>query len=183
MASNKKWYDSLNAEQKAELHKKRRPGALIGSANAAANRLERRKQRNENILILEWHSLTKIEKRQRVLAEQEFKCSVCSMEQTWNDMPLKFELDHIDGDNSNNSRYNLRMICPNCHSQTDTYKVGNNKNPGKKVYSDQQIIEALQSNVSGYTAMKSLGMNPHGGNYVRLRKIIKNYGVILSYNV
>ena len=36
------------------------------------------------------------------------------------------EVDHIDGDASNSSPENLRVICPNCHSLTDTYRNLNN---------------------------------------------------------
>ena len=51
----------------------------------------------------------------------EYKCSHCSI-QDWNDKPLTLELDHIDGDNSNHQLDNLRLLCPNCHSQTPTYR-------------------------------------------------------------
>ncbi|WP_207206678.1 HNH endonuclease [Nocardioides ganghwensis] len=34
-------------------------------------------------------------------------------------------LDHIDGDSSNNRRENLRLVCPNCDSQLETYKARN----------------------------------------------------------
>lgn len=132
---------------------------------------------------VEFSELNTREKRDRILLEQQHKCSMCGIEQTWNNKPLKFELDHIDGNRQNNSRENLRLICPNCHSQTPTFKVGNNKNPGLRTYSDEEIIEALMKNTSAYKAMKSLGMNPHGGNYTRLRYIIKNRKVKLSYNV
>ena len=52
------------------------------------------------------------------------KCSVCKINE-WNDKPLKLELEHKDGDSSNNLGYNLCLICPNCHSQTPTYKGAN----------------------------------------------------------
>jgi hypothetical protein len=39
--------------------------------------------------------------------------------------PIPIELDHIDGNSDNNSAENLRLICPNCHAQTETYKVAN----------------------------------------------------------
>ena len=35
---------------------------------------------------------------------------------------IKLEVDHIDGDKYNNSRENLRLLCPNCHSTTPTWR-------------------------------------------------------------
>lgn len=122
------------------------------------------------------------ERRSRIRLEQESKCAVCSIPESWNGKPLKFELDHIDGDRTNEIRQNLRLICPNCHSQTPTYKIGNVKTPGVKRYSDEDVIEALKQNVSAYKAMVSLGMNPHGGNYQRLRRLVKNYNLTLPYS-
>ena len=54
-------------------------------------------------------------------------CSVCAI-RDWNNMPLNMELDHIDGNRTNHSLDNLRMLCPNCHAQTDTYRSKNRKN-------------------------------------------------------
>lgn len=65
--------------------------------------------------------------RKHVLEEQDHKCSICGMEDSWNDKPIVFILDHIDGHASNNCRENLRLICPNCDSQLDTYKSKNKK--------------------------------------------------------
>ena len=41
--------------------------------------------------------------------------------QIWNDKKLSLQLDHINGDNSDNRLENLRFLCPNCHTQTETY--------------------------------------------------------------
>lgn len=48
-------------------------------------------------------------------------CAVCGQGDTWNGLPLVLQLDHIDGDSDNNYPHNLRLICPNCHTQTPTY--------------------------------------------------------------
>lgn len=62
-----------------------------------------------------------------------YKCSVCGINEH-NGKPLGLECDHIDGDPANNRIQNLRLICPNCHSQTDTFKARNNGNGRKNRY-------------------------------------------------
>ena len=56
----------------------------------------------------------------------ENKCSVCDIEE-WNGKKINMELDHIDGNRTNHKLENLRMLCPNCHSQTETYRAKNIK--------------------------------------------------------
>jgi hypothetical protein len=142
-----------------------------------------KKDRQIRLHTLPWEELKKSEYREKIEIEQNSKCALCRIDKEWNNMPLKFELDHINGNRQDESRKNLRLVCPNCHSQTETYKVGNNKQVGKVQYTDEQVIQALKENTSGYNAIKSLGMNPHGGNYVRVRRIIKEYNLELSYTV
>jgi len=51
----------------------------------------------------------------------EKKCQICGMEPTWNNNPLSLVLDHINGVNNDNRIENLRLLCPNCNSQTSTF--------------------------------------------------------------
>lgn len=68
-----------------------------------------------------------------ILTEQKHTCAICEMQDNWNDKLLIFILDHIDGHANNNYRVNLRLICPNCDSQLDTYK-SKNKNSDRTYY-------------------------------------------------
>lgn len=65
--------------------------------------------------------------RRRILEERNYTCEECGIGNMYNGKPLSLELDHIDGNNSNNSVENLRILCPNCHSQTPTHRSKNIK--------------------------------------------------------
>ena len=62
----------------------------------------------------------------RYLKETIDSCSVCGIN-SWNGKSIVLEMEHIDGNSQNNSLENLTLMCPNCQSQTSTYK---NRNKG-----------------------------------------------------
>ena len=68
--------------------------------------------------------------RDYILEQQNECCAICGITNEWNGMKLNFVLDHINGDAAESSRDNLRLICPNCDSQLDTYK-SRNKNSSR----------------------------------------------------
>jgi hypothetical protein len=49
------------------------------------------------------------------------RCAICGIGPEWNGEPLALQLDHVNGVFNDNRPENLRLLCPNCHSQTDTY--------------------------------------------------------------
>ena len=55
----------------------------------------------------------------------EYKCAICGLT-NWLNKPISLQLDHINGINNDHRITNLRFLCPNCHSQTDTF-AGKNK--------------------------------------------------------
>jgi len=61
------------------------------------------------------------------------KCAICNLEAIWNNKPLVLQLDHINGNNFDDRIDNLRLLCPNCHTQTDTYTGRNVKNKSEKI--------------------------------------------------
>lgn len=55
-----------------------------------------------------------------------YQCENCGCDGHWQNGIISLEIDHKDGDNTNNEINNLHYLCPNCHALTDTYR-GRNK--------------------------------------------------------
>lgn len=70
--------------------------------------------------------------RLRLIKEgiKEHRCENCGLSE-WLGQPISLELNHIDGNNSNNNLINLNLLCPNCHAQTPNYRGLNKKKPLK----------------------------------------------------
>jgi hypothetical protein len=101
-----------------------------------------------------------------------YKCSLCDMGPVWNGKELKFQLDHINGIRTDHRLENLRMVCPNCHSQTETYCAKNKK---RTFPSRQKIIDAAKETYSITETIRVLGIN--NVNYEKIENIIKEENI------
>ena len=71
-------------------------------------------------------------------------CELCGLNGFWNGQSLKMQLDHINGINTDNRIENLRFLCPNCHSQTETFCGKNNSKKYKKF--QERVINGGKTN-------------------------------------
>jgi 5-methylcytosine-specific restriction endonuclease McrA len=81
--------------------------------------------------------------RARLIEEglKEHRCEACRRT-TWRGRPIPLELDHVDGDRNDNRLENLRLLCPNCHALTPTYR---GRNIGRKAGSIETRLQALRT--------------------------------------
>lgn len=112
---------------------------------------------NEDLFVENSNTLTcTIKKRIMKHKLLEYKCFECGNTGEYNNKPLTLQLDHINGNHTDNRLENLRFLCPNCHSQTETScgrnkpsKVINYCSCGKEIYSSSSQCHKCASVDSG----------------------------------
>lgn len=81
---------------------------------------------NKDQQLKDWSQYNRVESlRPHLLKERGNKCEVCNNTH-WLDKEIKLEIHHVDGDRTNNELNNLQLLCPNCHSFTDTWRKAKN---------------------------------------------------------
>ena len=66
--------------------------------------------------------INSVSSQKRYITEEKgYKCAECQVGNEYNSKKLTLQLDHIDGNSDNNLPVNLRLLCPNCHSQTPNF--------------------------------------------------------------
>lgn len=77
---------------------------------------------NKEVLVKGYKRVNGVNIKKRLLAlGVRNVCDICGQLPTWNGKPLCLQVDHIDGSGTNNELSNLRLVCPNCHTQTETF--------------------------------------------------------------
>lgn len=117
-----------------------------------------------------FHLLGEKSRKKIVFQEQNYKCLWCHIS-SWRNLPLSFHLDHIDGNKKNNYRTNLRVLCPNCHTQTDTYC-----NAKKVFFVDEDILNLVDECNNVNQIIIRLGMHS-GWGYKQVIKVLKKYKI------
>lgn len=132
----------------------------------------RRRKLEERVQKLPFEMLSSSIRKKIILKEQNNKCNRCDIN-IWLGNPITLELEHKDGNCDNNIRNNLECLCPNCHSQTPTWKRGKNKK--KRFVSDEVLLESLRVSNNFKSALENVGLTGKGYNYVRCYKLaLKN---------
>ena len=105
----------------------------------------------------------------------ENKCSKCGIDE-WIGEEIVLEIDHINGNNRDNRIENLRLLCPNCHSQTSNWRGRNARRSHKDYITDEEFIDALNETPSIRQALLKLGLAAKGGNYERAKRLKDQMG-------
>jgi 5-methylcytosine-specific restriction endonuclease McrA len=78
----------------------------------------------EILMIDSPYPSSKLKERLLAAGYKERRCEDCGLAE-WNGKPIPLELHHVNGDSTDNRIENIRILCPNCHAQTATYRGKN----------------------------------------------------------
>ncbi len=120
--SGLEFYSQFTSEERKQFHAEK---MKLYDFDAHQKKVQEANRKREWSKPYEEMSHTSV--RKRLLHERNHTCEECGIGNEHNGKPLSLELDHKDGNSKNNKIENLRILCPNCHSQTPTHRAKNIK--------------------------------------------------------
>ena len=161
-----------------EVDKTDRLHAVILNAKAAREKNEGIGIEEKNnsvynkVITRDWNTIGYDSKRFVVMYEQKFCCNRCKINE-WLGEKISLELEHKDGDRSNNTRENLECLCPNCHSLTETWRGKHRKK--KLNLSDKEIYDIYISEGNVGKTIKALNLRKAGKTKDRILRAVERY--------
>lgn len=150
----------------------------LGNNNALKNKKETSEYLMRGIKV----SSYKLKNRLLKEGYKEYKCEKCGRTE-WEGEPIPLELHHINGDNTDNRLENLEILCPNCHSFTDTYGGKNQKinikKEGKILTND--IKDEITSASLKYDSIKNIAKTTKHSERT-IKKILEKRNIIINKN-
>ncbi|MFJ9343925.1 HNH endonuclease [Streptomyces sp. NPDC101733] len=121
-ASLKRWIEASDLDTShflGQAHQRVRPGTI------------RRRTAEEILVRHEGERRTATRLLRRALREIGVpdRCDGCGTPPEWHGRPMTLEVDHVNGDRSDDRPENLRLLCPNCHAITSTWCRGGRRKP------------------------------------------------------
>lgn len=136
---------------------------------------DRIKSKYEDSIFVEDSGVTRAYLKSLIIKENliKYECCECGIKNIWRGKNLNLHLDHINGVRNDNRIENLRFLCPNCHSQTESYCSKNFRPVTVETYEIDYIKKIIDECSSITECLNRLNLKDTKSNRTKL-KIIKN---------
>lgn len=144
-----------------------------GKVSVIDNRISSKYKSDEIFCENSQVSRSRIKKLLISLSLAEYVCGICNMDPIWNGKSLSLHIDHINGIRNDNRLENLRFLCPNCHSQTETYCTLNKDSKKISSFQIEDIIEIIKESKTLTSVIRKLGVLDTEVNRIRILKMME----------